>query len=254
MRCTANHRSDRNELTVAPNDGAHHAAHRFQVRTQAGIPSRGCGAALSVMAERGLSISSAQPQPDFRIPASAGMTENRRGTAHVSGHSEPWLRECVGCDGGSWWCEPRSERRGRRRTATSTFAGSVRSRHLLGACGGPRDRLGAASASLLDAVEAVLHQRHRASSAIEGFNCGAASVSPCPQRRHPRVSRPVRCLVQPAHAALGTAQGACPRACPRMPVSGMPLSGGTSAHQCLTAERVHDWLTLLGYPPSPALS
>ena len=122
------------------------------------------------MAERGLSISSAQPQPDFRIPASAGMTENRRGTAHVSGHSEPWLRECVGCDGGSWWCEPRSERRGRRRTATSTFAGSVRSCHLIGACGGPRDRLGAASASLLDAVEAVLYQRHRASSAIEGFN------------------------------------------------------------------------------------
>ena len=30
----------------------------------------------------------------------------------VSGHSEPWLRECAQCDGGSWWCGPRSERIG----------------------------------------------------------------------------------------------------------------------------------------------
>ena len=44
------------------------------------------------------------------------------------------------------------------------------SRHLLGAYGALQDRLGAESAALLDAVEAVLHQRHRASSAIEGFN------------------------------------------------------------------------------------
>ena len=44
------------------------------------------------------------------------------------------------------------------------------SRHLLGAYGALQDQLGAASASLLEAVEAVLHQRHRASSAIEGFN------------------------------------------------------------------------------------
>ena len=29
---------------------------------------------------------------------------------------------------------------------------------------------------------------------------------------------------------------------------------GTSAHECLSGQRVHDWLTLLGYPPSPALS
>ena len=43
-------------------------------------------------------------------------------------------------------------------------------RHLLTAYGALQDRLGAASASLLDAIEEVLHQRHRASSAIEGFN------------------------------------------------------------------------------------
>ena len=49
------------------------------------------------------------------------------------------------------------------------------SRHLLAAYGALQDRLGPESASLLDAVEEVLHQRHRASSAIEGFN---ASLRP----------------------------------------------------------------------------
>ena len=29
---------------------------------------------------------------------------------------------------------------------------------------------------------------------------------------------------------------------------------GTSAHQCLTGQRTHDWLTRLGYPPSPAFA
>ena len=29
---------------------------------------------------------------------------------------------------------------------------------------------------------------------------------------------------------------------------------GTSAHECLTRQRVRDWLTLLGYPPSPTLN
>ena len=28
---------------------------------------------------------------------------------------------------------------------------------------------------------------------------------------------------------------------------------GTSAHECLTGQLVYDWLTLLGYPPSPTL-
>ena len=28
----------------------------------------------------------------------------------------------------------------------------------------------------------------------------------------------------------------------------------TSAHECLTGQRVGDWLTRLGYPPSPALA
>lgn len=43
-------------------------------------------------------------------------------------------------------------------------------RHVLGAYGELRGRLGARTDALLDAVEALLLQRHRASSAIEGFN------------------------------------------------------------------------------------
>ncbi len=44
------------------------------------------------------------------------------------------------------------------------------SRHLLGAYAALQDHLGPESASLLDAIEAVRHQCHRASSAVEGFN------------------------------------------------------------------------------------
>ena len=89
-------------------------------------------------------------------------------------------------------------------------------RHLLAAYGALQDRLGAASASLLDAVEAVLHQRHRASSDHRGVQCGTTPLSLRAQERHqassrsernPGLSRPVPRLVQSAHAALGTAQG-----------------------------------------------
>ena len=44
-------------------------------------------------------------------------------------------------------------------------------------------------------------ERHR------GVQCGTAPLSLCAQRCYPRLSRPVPCLVQSAHAALGTAQG-----------------------------------------------
>ena len=78
--------------------------------------------------------------------------------------------------------------------------------HLLGACAALQDRLGPESAALLDAVEVVLHQRHRASNAIEGFQCGTAPLSLRPQGRHPGLSRPVPCLVQSAHPAVGATQ------------------------------------------------
>ena len=109
------------------------------------------------------------------------------------------------------------------------------SRHLLGAYGALREQLGAASASLLDAIEAVLHQRHRASSAIEGFN---AALRPY------------------LYVHKGVTQGFLElfRAYFNLRTRRWGRHKGTSAHECVSGERVHDWLTLLGYPPSPALS
>ena len=118
------------------------------------------------------------------------------------------------------------------------------SRHLLGAYGALQDQLGAASASLLEAVEAVLHQRHRASSAIEGFN---AALRPYLYVHKGATKR--------ARAASGT-QGFLDlfRAWFNLRTRRWGRHKGTSAHECLTGQRVHDWLTLLGYPPSPTLN
>ena len=118
------------------------------------------------------------------------------------------------------------------------------SRHLLGAYGALQDRLGPESASLLDAIEEVLHQRHRASSAIEGFN---ASLRPYLYVHKGATKR--------ARAASGT-QGFLDlfRAWFNLRTRRWGRHKGTSAHECLTRQRVHDWLTLLGYPPSPTLN
>ena len=115
-------------------------------------------------------------------------------------------------------------------------------------CLGPTGRCetGSASASLLEAIEAVLHQRHRASSAIEGFN---ATLRPYLYVHKGATKR--------ARAASGT-QGflALFRAWFNLRTRrwGGGRHKGTSAHECLTGQRIHDWLTLLGYPPSPALT
>ena len=108
------------------------------------------------------------------------------------------------------------------------------SRHLLGAYGALQDQLGTESASLLDAVEEVLHQRHRASSAIEGFN---AALRPY------------------LYVHKGATQGFLDlfRAWFNLRTRRWGRHKGTSAHESLTGQRVHDWLTLLGYPPSLAL-
>ena len=108
--------------------------------------------------------------------------------------------------------------------------------HLLGAYGALQGRLGAAaSAEMLDAVEAVLHQRHRASSAIEGFN---AALRPY------------------LYVHKGATQGFLDlfRAYFNLRTRRWGRHKGTSAHQSLTGQPVHDWLTWLGYPPSPALA
>ena len=107
------------------------------------------------------------------------------------------------------------------------------SRHLLGAYGALQDRLGPESASLLDAVETVRRQRHRASSAIEGFN---AALRPY------------------LYVHKGVTQGFLDLFRAWLRTLRWGRHKGTSAHQSLTGQRVHDWFTLLGYPPSPALA
>ena len=109
------------------------------------------------------------------------------------------------------------------------------SRHLLGAYGALQDRLGAQSASLLDAVEAVLHRRHRASSAIEGFN---ATLRPY------------------LYVHKGVTQGFLElfRAYFNLRTRRWGRHKRTRAHECLSGQRVGDWLTRLGYPPSPVLA
>ena len=109
------------------------------------------------------------------------------------------------------------------------------SRHLLGTYAALRDRLGTETDSLLDAVEAVLQQRHRASSAIEGFN---AALRPF------------------LYVHKGATQGFLDlfRAYFNLRTRRWGRHKGTSAHESLTGQRVHDWLTWLGYPPSPALT
>ena len=108
-------------------------------------------------------------------------------------------------------------------------------RHLLGAYGALRDRLGSESALLLDGVEAVLQQRHRASSAIEGFN---AALRPF------------------LYVHKGATQGFLElfRAYFNLRTRRWGRHKGTSAHQSLTGQQVDDWLTLLGYPPSPTFA
>ena len=78
--------------------------------------------------------------------------------------AEPWSAQAVSLACLCWYLV----RALHKRPARARYR--ALSRHLLGAYGALHDQLGPASASLLEAVEAVLHQRHCASSAIEGFN------------------------------------------------------------------------------------
>jgi hypothetical protein len=108
-------------------------------------------------------------------------------------------------------------------------------RHLLGAYGELRKHLGARADGLLDAVEQLLIHRHRASSAIEGFN---AALRPF------------------LYVHKGVTQGFLElfRAYYNLRTRRWGRHKSTSAHECLSGERVEDWLTVLGYPPSLALS
>ena len=104
-------------------------------------------------------------------------------------------------------------------------------RHLLGAYSELQNHLGTRVEPLLDAVDALLVQRHRASSAIEGFN---AALRPY------------------LYVHKGVTQGFLElfRAYFNLRTRRWGRHKGTSAQECLTGERVEDWLTVLGYPPS----
>ena len=142
--------------------------------------------------------------------------------------AEPWSAQAVSLACLCWYLVRALHKRPARARHRAL------SRHLLAAYGALQDRLGAASASLLEAVEAVLHQRHRASSAIEGFN---AALRPY------------------LYVHKGATQGFLDlfRAWFNLRTRRWGRHKGTSAHECLTGQRVHDWLTLLGRPPSPTL-
>lgn len=107
-------------------------------------------------------------------------------------------------------------------------------RQLLGAFARLKHLLGAQVDALLDAVKTLLDQRHRASSAIEGFN---AALRPF------------------LYVHKGVTQGFLElfRAYYNLRTRRWGRHQGTSAHQCLTGQAVGDWLTLLGFPPLSTL-
>jgi hypothetical protein len=83
-------------------------------------------------------------------------------------------------------------------------------------------------------VDAIIQRRHRASSAIEGFNAAL--------RPHLYVHK-------------GVTQGFLDlfRAYYNLRTRRWGRHKGTSARECLSGKRVEDWLTVLGYPPSATL-
>ena len=87
---------------------------------------------------------------------------------------------------------------------------------------------------ILDTVDALWQKRHRASSAIEGFNA---------------FLRPF------LYVHKGVTQGFLEllRAYYNVRMRRWGRHKGTTAHETLRGQPVGDWLTHLGYPPSPAL-
>jgi len=88
---------------------------------------------------------------------------------------------------------------------------------------------------ILGIVDVITQKRHRASSAVEGFN---ASLRPF------------------LYVHKGVTQGFLElfRARHNFKIRRWGKHKGTSAHEKLTGERVDDWLTALGYPPSQTLN
>lgn len=106
--------------------------------------------------------------------------------------------------------------------------------HLLGACAMLRDLAGATALDTLTAVRQLLLRRHRASSAIEGFNAAL--------RPHLYVHK-------------GTTSGFLSlfQAYYNLRERRWGRNKGTSAYECVTGTPVDDWLDMLGYSPSRVL-
>jgi hypothetical protein len=103
--------------------------------------------------------------------------------------------------------------------------------YLFGAFSMLHETAGQETDIVLDAVNDLMSRRHRASSAIEGFN---AALRPF-LYVHKGVTPGFLDLFQ-AHYNLKTRRWGRHK--------------GTSAHEALTGEEVGDWLTMLGYPPT----
>lgn len=93
---------------------------------------------------------------------------------------------------------------------------------------------GERSGEVLEKISEIMQQRHRASSAIEGFNAGLRPYLYI----HKGVSQGFLSLLQ-AYQNLRT------RRWGRLK--------GQSAHEALTGKSVEDWLSVIGYPPSSTM-
>ena len=87
--------------------------------------------------------------------------------------AEPWSAQAVSLACLCWYLVRALHKRPARARHRALY------RHLLAAYGALQDRLGAASASLLEAVEAVLHQRHRPRVPSRGSMRHCAPISMC---------------------------------------------------------------------------
>jgi hypothetical protein len=121
--------------------------------------------------------------------------------------------------------------RGELRRRCTRAQRAEKSHHLLAAWAYLNTHFAAHAEKVLDAVASLLEHHHRASSAIEGFN---AALRPF-LYVHKGVSAGFLELFRARHNLRTRRWG---------------RHQGSSAHQCLTGERVEDWLSVLGYPPS----
>lgn len=108
-------------------------------------------------------------------------------------------------------------------------------RHLVGAFGMLMQRAPSSGFEILSAVDDLMQHRHRASSAIEGFNS---------------FLRPY------LYVHKGVSQGFLEllRAYFNLRTRRWGRHQGTSALECLTGEPVQDWLSVLGYLPGASVT